>query len=156
MYKECANNRQELMSGMMYLVQDKWDWDWQIGVICQNDNIGDGKDQVQPRKPCGNVWKCGKWDFTIDGYTKEYMVNWIRDSTGRGGRGIPRHKNSIGGTADEKTRSNAPPKKLVWVEGDVSYICCILVGVIWRFFPLYGQVLNIWRILNHSSITEVK
>ena len=50
-----------------------------------------------------------------------------------------RNKNSV----YEKIRSKAPPKKLVRFEGDVSYIFCIIAGVVWGVCPLYDQVLKL-------------
>ena len=35
----------------------------------------------------------------------------------------------------KKIRSKAPTKKLVGIKGNASYICCIVVGIVWRCVP---------------------
>ena len=138
------------------LVQDKFDWDWHRGALRQYGNRGDGRDQVQPRRPDGNVGKCGKWYFTIDDDTKDYIVNWRRDLTGRGGSAILRAQELNWYHFRWKTTSKARPKKLIWVKGDVRYVCSIVVGVFGYLCALYDQVLKLWRVLNHPWLKVVK
>ena len=75
---------------------------------------------------------------------------------GRGGSGILRHNNSIGGTADEKADPRHTPRN--WYE--FKEILATFDALLWVLFgdlpPLYDQVLTLWRVLNHPSIKVAK
>ena len=140
------------------LGQDKWHKNWYSCILCKAVNLINGKNKIQPGRPGGNVWKCRKWDFTIDGDTKNYTTNWRRYQEGRGRIWITRDNNPSGGTPDEKIRFKAPTKKLVRVKINASYICCIVVDIIWRCVPTIWS--NLWIMEGIESplykISEVK
>ena len=116
------------------LGQDQCHPNWYSSILRQAGNWRNGK-QNQPGRPGGNLWKHIEWYFTIAGDPKNDTRNWRRDQEVRGRIWITRDKNPSGGTPDEKIRSKAPTKKLVWIKRNSSHIFCIIVGIVWRGVP---------------------